>query len=290
MPVTQTILSKRVGLPLCFLGDLTSTPPGVGITSYRVINNAFGQNRIYGDDYPSTMPDEIMRKVRAYNGVSYCPGPAPRVYGVLIGGIMNNTVTTGFPPSPIPGSPFYSDDRGGGTGVIYPRWTGETAYNWDTTGAGYFFTPADWPDTSSTFDFSNGLTGPGGKSIAMSYNTGPQPNDPMFGGDSNYTYQSFVRVFVDAPEPGCWNDGAQLEINLDIWKVDQTLTYLTGTYGAHSFIYGTPAFDQTVTHTITLDSTSCIGSPYHVVDLLIPDSLGYLTYLDDFYITSVTAP
>ena len=291
MPVTETILGKRIGLPLCFLGDLSTTPPGFGSFSYRPINNASGQNREYGLDYPSTTPDEIMQKVRGFNGVLSCPGPAPRLYGALIGGVMSNSVSSGFPPSPIAGSPFYSDDRGLGSSVIYPRWTGETAYAWDTTGAGYFFTPADWPDTSASFDYNNGLSDTtNGKSIAMSYNTGAQPNDPGVGGDSNYTYQSFVRIFVDAPEPGCWNDGAQIVINLDIWKVDLTLTYVAGTYGYHTFTYGTAAFDQTVTHTVTLDSTTCTGSPYQVVDLLIPDTVGYLSYVDDFYITSVTAP
>lgn len=291
MSVTETILRKRIGLPLCFLGDLSSTPPGFGSSSFRPIVDPSGQNFEYGQDYPSTTPDEIMRKVRAYNGVSSCPGPAPKLYGVLIGGVMTNNVSSGFPPSPVSGSPFYSDDRGLGTSVIYPRWTGESIYNWNVSGAGYFFTPADWPDSTSTFDFSNGLTGTtSGKSIAMSYNTGPQPNDPGVGGDSNYTYQSFVRIFVDAPEPGCWNDGAQIAISLDIWKVDLTLAYVSGTYGAHTFTYGTQGFDQTVTHTVTLDSTSCTGSPYQVVDLLIPDTVGYLSFLDDFYVTSVTAP
>lgn len=291
MPVTQTILRKRIGLPFCVLGDLSTTPPGFGSSSFRTIVDPSGQNREYGLDYPSTTPDQIMRKVRGYGGASNCPGPAPKLYGVLIGGVMSNTVTSGFPPSPVSGSPFNSDDRGIINDVVYPRWTGETAYNWDTTGAGYLFTPADWPDTSATFDSSNGLTDPtNGKSYAMSYSTGTQPNDPGVGGDSNYTYQSFVRIFVDAPEPGCWNDGAQIDISLDIWKVDLTLAYVSGTYGAHTFTYGTPGFDQTVTHTVTLDSTSCTGSPYQVVDLLIPDTVGYLSYVDDFYVTSVTAP
>lgn len=291
MPVTETILRKRIGLPLCVLGDLNSTPPGFGSTSYRVIVDPPGNNREYGIDYPSTTPDEIMRKLKGYNGVDSCPGPAPKLYGVLTGGVMSNQVSTGFPPSPIPGSPFYLDDRGSGTSVMFPRWDAETAYAWDTSGAGYLFTPNDWPSTSATFDYNNGLTDTtSGRSIAMSYNTGAQPNDPSFGGDSNYTYQSFVRIFVDAPEPGCWNDGAQIAISLDIWKVDLTLTYVTGTYGAHTFTYGTPGFDQTVTHTVTLDSTTCTGSPYQVVDLLIPDTVGYLSYVDDFYVTSVTAP
>lgn len=291
MPVTETILRKRIGLPFCALGDLSSTPPGFGSTSFRPIVDPSGQNREYGLDYPSTTPDQIMRKARGYNGVNNCPGPISKIYGVLIGGVMSNQVSTGFPPSPIAGSPFTADDRGLGTGVIFPRWTSETAYAWDTSGAGYFFTPDDWPDTSAGFDYNNGLTDPtNGKSIAMSYSTGAQPNDPSFGGDSNYTYQSYVRVFVDSPGAECWNDGAQIVINLDIWKVDLTLAYVVGSYGLHTFTYGTRAFDQTVTHTVTLDATSCTGSPYQVVDLLIPDTVGYLSYVDDFYITSVTAP
>lgn len=292
MPVTETILRKRIGLPFCVLGDLSSTPPGFGSSSFRPIVDASGQNREYGQDYPSTTPEQIMRKVRGYNGVSNCPGPAPKLYGVLTGGVMTNQVSSGFPPSPIAGSPFSADDRGLGTSIIYPRWTGETAYNWDTSGAGYLFTPDDWPDTTSAFDYLNGLTDTtNGKSIAMSYATGFQPNDPSIGGDTAYQYDSYISIYMDATEASCWNDGAQIEINLDIWKVDLTLTYVSGTYGQHTFTYGTRSYDSTLTQTVTLDATNCSGAPYKITDWIIPvGTAGYLTYLDDFYITSVTAP
>lgn len=289
MPVTETILHKRIGLPFCVLGRLDLY--GIGISSYRNDFYPGGYNMVYGASYPSTTPDNIMRKVRAYGGTDFCPGPATRIYSGSRGGIYNGTCVDDN-GDPVGGSPFEINDTNPEPlfyyePALYPRWSSETDYDWQSTATGAGFTPLEWPSASSYFASGFGLAGDLGRSISMSYDSGLVPNDPAAGGgESHYVYAANFGLWADIPSVSCWNDGAELVFNLVIHKVQINLSFVPGTQGYHTFTYGTPALHSTIPTTITISNDGF----QKLEDIPIPVEIGYITYVNDFYVSSVTAP
>jgi hypothetical protein len=288
MPVTETILSKRVGLPFCVLGSYDYSPPGIGL--FRDDFNPPPYNRVYGASYPETSPDNIMRKVRAYNGADQCPGPPTQIFTASYGGIYNGTCVDDE-GNPVGGSPYEIDDiqtdplwKYGNR--LYPRWESEDEYDWQNNAFGQQFTPLDFPSSSSAFSVSFGLGGEG-RSIAMSYDSGIVPNDPAAGGgDSHYVYATNFGIWSNIPSVSCWNDGAELVFNLVVHKIPITLQFIPGTQGAHTFEYGSPSQHSIITKTITISENGF----HRLEEIPIPVEIGHITYVNDFYISSVTAP
>ncbi len=277
----------------CQLGDGTLTGPGYYPGIYERPENTFGTSGSFVgyQDYPSTTPDQICKVIRAEGNP---PSLGSRNGTVLTGpsGYLTTiNVSSGFPPAPIAGSPFTEDTRVpagfGPYSTIYPRWTGETAWDLQTYPATANFTPQGIVP-GDIFLYS----GPALTSVArygVSFDTGVLPNDPAIGGDCSFSQDAEFMVLANATEVCCWNEGAQIELNVDIWQIDFTATYQTGNLGYFDFTTGSASYHSTLTHTVTIDSSWL--TPYNRVHTFaIPKVTGYFTFVNEFYITAVTGP
>jgi hypothetical protein len=242
----------------------------------------------YGS-YPATTPDNIAKLIR---GGFSLPGEYARISTGPCGGLANGTVTAGFPPSPISGSPFSNDTRiGPGAGPyqnIFPRWTGETAWDFNAFPATTTFTAQG---LTTYFEFNPAYPGIGEIArFGVSYDTGTMPNDVADGGDSSYDQEAEFIVFAEANSVCCWNDGAEIELNLDVWQIDFTTTAVAGSPGVFTYTLGTASFHSTLTQTLTIDP-SWVGSAYNQIHTFtIPKVVGHFTFVNDCYVSSVTGP
>jgi hypothetical protein len=66
-------------------------------------------------------------------------------------------------------------------------------------------------------------------------------------------------------------------------------TAVAGSPGVFDYTLGTSSFHSTLTHTVTIDS-SWTGLYNRVHTFAIPKVVGHFTFINDFYISSVTAP
>jgi hypothetical protein len=293
----SVVLNRVDAAAFCLLGDPALTSPYYpGL--YERPNGSYIYSSASFDlfrTYPTTSPSHIVKLIRISGtalGSHYC-----RLVTGSSGGLYNGTVTQGFPPMPISGSPFYQDDRSGGAIIsatdIFPRWVSETPYDLNTFPATANFTPQGIP-TGCQFNYlANGLSG-STASMSVSYDSGVCANDPIFGGDSTYEYQANFSVLVYATDVCCWNKDVQLELNLEIYAQDFSTTYVSGTYGNHDInMSGSPYYHSTLTQTVTIDEhwmDADIGLFHRIHIFDIPKVNGAFTFANDFYISSVTAP
>lgn len=285
----SVILNRHTFGALCTLGDGSlSSPyyPGLFERPSGVAVN--GGNVVGYENYPATTPDNIVKVIRAAD--DSLPGSYVRILTGPSGSINTTSVYAGFPPTPITGSPFSSDTRTSTPYAnLFPRWTGETA--WDLNA---------YPDTTAFTAQGIGSPGllsyvyPGIGSAAqygVSLNSGWLPNDPSLGGDSFYAMEAKFKIFAQSNSVCCWNEGTQIELNLEIWKVDFTATYVPGTVGYHDFTLGTPSYDSTLTQTVTVDPSWESPSFVEIGEFAIsPSSSGYFYFANDFWVSSITAP
>lgn len=288
----SVILDRHTLACLCQLGDGTLTAPYYPGQFVRPNGISASSSSIEGFlDYPSTTPDQICKVIRQYgspptiglNAGTVLTGPAG--YQVTV------NVSAGFPPSPIAGSPFTADERvPSGIGPysnIYPRWTGETAWDFNAFPASANFTPQGLTSVMRFNYAYPGIVDPA--RFGVSYDTGIIPNDPADGGDSHFDQQGEFMVLADATEVCCWNEGTEIELNVDVWQISFTPTAVAGSPGVFDFTLGTPSFHSTLTHTVTIDSSWT--TPYNRVHTFsIPKVTGSFTFVNDFWVSAITAP
>ena len=290
----SVILDRHTLASLCQLGDGTLTGPGYYPGSLlRSPNIGYNAVNVEGYlDYPSTTPDQICKVIRAQGAP---PGLGGRDGTVLTGPSgyqITVNVSYGFPPSPLPGSPFTADTRVpapfGPWSNIYPRWTGEAPWDLQTYPATANFTPQGFSLIALQFNYAYpGLGGP--PRDGVSFDTGIIPNDPADGGDARYEQEAEYMVLANATEVCCWNEGTQIELNVDVWQIDFNTTAVTGSPGVFDFTLGSSSFHSTLTQTVTIDSSW--SNPYNRVHTFtIPKVTGKFTFVNEFYISSVTAP
>jgi len=289
----SVILGRHSMGCICLLGDGTLTGSGVYPGLYaRASNVAVNGDNVEGYlDYPSTTPDQICQVIRAEGNPPSVGGREGRITTGPGGYLTTINVSSGFPPAPITGSPFTEDTRVpagfGPYNTIYPRWTGETAWDLQTYPATAGFTPQGIV-AGDIFLY----TGPAFNSAArygVSFDTGVLPNDPSIGGDCTFSQDGEFMVMADAEEVCCWNEGTQIELNVDVWQIDFTATYQPGNLGRFDITTGSASFHSTLTHTVTIDSSW--EDPYNRVHTFaIPKVTGYFTFVNEFYVTAVTAP
>ncbi len=277
---------------LCQLGDGALTGagvyPGLYIRAGAVAGSGFNTEGYM--DYPSTTPDQITKLIRIGPGTS--SGYFNKVNIGANGYVAVINVSSGFPPTPITGSPFTVDTRGGpGSGYyasIYPRWTGETAWDLQTYPATNGFTPQGL----ATGDIFSYLGSPLSSTCqnAVSFETGILPNDPAIGGDSSFIQDAEFVVEAVTDEVCCWNEGTSIELNVDIWQLDFTATYQAGVLGVFDITVGSTAtYHSTLTQTVTVDSSwATAGNRVHT--FVIPKVTGYFTFVNDFYVSAITYP
>ena len=290
----SVILARHSLASLGQLGDGTLTAPLYYPGQYlRLSNVAVGVgNNVEGYlDYPSTTPDQICKVIRQYGNPPFAGGYDGTVLTGPAGYQVTVNVSAGFPPAPIPGSPFTADERVpapfGPYSTIYPRWTGETAWDFNAYPASANFTPQG---LTTSFRFNYAYPGIGEIArFGVSYDTGIIPNDPADGGDSHFDQDGEFMVLAWATEVCCWNEGTEIELNVDVWQIDFNTTAVAGSPGVFDYTLGTSSFHSTLTHTVTIDSSWT--DPYNRVHTFtIPKVVGHFTFVNDFYISSVTGP
>ena len=289
----SVILGRHTLASLCQLGDGTLTGPGYYPGVYARPGDTFATaGSVVGyQDYPSTTPDQICKVIRAQGSPPSLGGRDGTVLTGPSGYQLTANVSAGFPPSPISGSPFTADTRVpapfGPWSNIYPRWTGETAWDLQTYPATANFTPQG---LTSVMRFNYAYPGLGDTAReGVSYDTGVISNDPADGGTSQFEQEAEYMVLANATEVCCWNEGTQIELNVDVWQIDFNTTAVTGSPGVFDYTLGSSSFHSTLTHTVTIDSSW--EDPYNRVHTFaIPKVTGYFTFVNEFYITAVTAP
>lgn len=275
----------RAGL-LCALGDGTLVAPYYpGLFARGTTGGVNGGNYEAYTDYPSTTPDQIVKVIR---GLYIWPGPTVQVSTSAVRYTANGNVTAGSPPSPISGSPFTYSGPTFGTN-IYPRWSTETAWDLKSFLATESFTTQGIGPFS--FFYPGGI-GPLNAVAygAVSFDTGVLANDVSVGGDSSYDQEAEFDVIGYADEVCCWNEGTEIELNLEVWQIDFTATPQVGNPGYFDITTGTASYYATLTQTVTVDSSWEAAFANVVHTFTIPKVTGHFTFVNDFYVSSVTAP
>jgi len=282
----SVILGRHKFATLCKLGDGSLTTPYYPGGLERSDNQgASTTSNVAFDNYPTTTPDKLVKIIRA-GGYSASIEAIRMVTGPC-GSQTSVEVTSGSPPTPITGSPFTNDSRSAAPySNIFPRWIGETAWDLQTYPATINFTPQG---IYSPGVFSYAIPG-SSAGFNFSFDTGYLPNDPSLGGDSRYYQEAEFKVFITASDVCCWNDGAQLEINIDVWKLDFTATYQVGTIGYHDFTTGSSSYHSTMTQTLTVDPSWKTPGFVLIHTFTLPVVVGHFTFVNEFYLSSVTAP
>lgn len=270
---------------LCALGDgLLIAPYYPGLFIRTTQGGVNGGNYEAYTDYPATTPDPIAKVIRGSNS---WPGPSVQVSTSAVRYTGNGNVSSGFPPSPITGSPFTYSGPVAGTN-IFPRWTSETAWDLNAFPASDSFTAQGITAGGIFFPSGSSPLSSGPASPAVSFETGVLPNDLSVGGDSSYDQQAEFDVIGDATEVCCWNEGTEIELTLVIYKIDFTATAQVGNAGYFDITTGTASSHTTLTQTVTIDPS---WGPGHVVHTFtIPKVAGHFTFVNDFYVSAITAP
>ena len=284
----SVILGRHTFGLFCTLGDGTLAAPLYYPGLFERDSGVFysASNAIGYGLYPTTTPDNIAQLIRAGQSL---PGEYSRMLTGPCGHLGNATVTAGFPAAPIAGSPFSVDTR---VNVpwsnIFPRWTGETAWDFNAYPASETFTPQG---LTSPMQFNYAYPGIGDlASYGVSFDTGSMPNDVADGGNSSFDQEAEFKVLVEANAVCCWNDGAEIEVNLDVWQIDFSATAVTGSPGVFTYTLGSPSFHSTLTQTLTIDPSWESGTFIPIHTFTIPKVVGHFTFVNDFYVSSITAP
>ena len=235
-------------------------------------------------DYPTTTPDNICKILR--NG-----SHGNNLSVSNQGSTGNGSVTAGFPPAPVTGSPFTYASPRGNRGDIYPRWTGETAWDLKAFAATAAFTPQGIAPTDFFFPYGNAPFNSAAND-GFSYDTGVMPNDISDGGDTSYDQEADWEVLVYSDKVCCWNDGTQIDLNLDVWKLDFTATAIAGSPGYFSVTTGSASHHTTMTHTATVDPSweNPVTGFLSVHTFKLPKVSGHFTFVNDFWVSAITAP
>jgi hypothetical protein len=247
-------------------------------------------------NYPATTPDNICRIIRK-PPLSSLGGFYGRIKTGPSGFTGTATASIGFPPVADPASPINFNEvvppPFGPYTEIWPRWEGETSWDFSQFPATVAFTPQGIPAGSSIFNFQPGAMLINTASFGVSFDTGVLNNDAAFGGSCTFEQEAVFMVLAESPSGVCcWNDGMTFELNLDVWQIDFTATARTTTPYLFDITLGSQSFHSTLTHTVTVDSSWADPlNPYNRVhDFTIPKVTGKFTFVNDFYISSVTAP
>ena len=278
MPGNQTIFSKRYGSPLCALGSFKDSGNGM---SYRNDTEIGFGSKTYFPSYPLTTPDNIVYKTKCQHLDFVTAG--------CFRGI--STVTCSNSLGPLPSSPYIINDTEDAPyqfQEFYPRWVAETAYDWNNdANPPYYGVPSQWPSSSCFFGFPSGLTDLTYRSTNLSYDTGSVPNSSESGGSSHYIYTTNFSINTNIIDLACFNDGAEITINVVIKKSTLSLTPVEGSsIGFHTFTYGPDQDHITIARTITINQTG----ENRVESFQVPTVEGCVTWVNDYYITSVVAP
>ena len=287
----SVILNRHTFGVFCELGNPNLTDPyypGAGQRPHKVYGEP---GSVIGyDNYPATTPDNIVKLIRTeFSGIPDASQRGEYTYleAVVGGATFNGNVTAGFPPAAISGSPFNSYKSPAGAG-IFPRWVNETAWDLKAFPGTYAFTPQGLTPAQYIYWGVSGVADQAGGGV--SFDTGVLSNDPSDGGETTYTADAQFNVQAVSTSVCCWNEGAEIELNLEVWMIDYIPTAVAGLPGFFTYELGTPSYYATLTYTVVTDPSWATSPGLVVHTFTIPKVVGHFTFVNDFYVSSVTAP
>lgn len=217
-----------------------------------------------------------------------------------------NPASPDFDPVPNPNGTigtYFEVFAGGGTGNLFPRWHTDAPYDMTQASSYDFWESANYfPKKNHVYTISpTFLSLPAGCSALLTVNN---LQSAVYNQDTNtYEYYNFTQQTFDYLQIGsvvipnlweicCWNDGTVIQGTVGFSSIDVTTVALENpsTPG-----YGFGGMEATTGSTITqLASTSnftvTINSAYTPVIINVPSEAGKITFISDFFITSVVAP
>jgi hypothetical protein len=264
-------------------------------------------------DYPTTTPDNIVVMQSTNSGAidgDYYFGS--RVYLKHKKSHMNSvypaeTVDSMYPPLHPNGEPFeYSEDVTSLWGAyLYPRWSGESPYDWWNTTVATPFWPYFSGYNPQSQDYIYDTIGGSrcytfkkseqynGLSTVLNLGTSEYEQVQYNPQNSSFNFTSSLALMVDS-RLCCFNDGAVISGIISFKKASFTLTPTSGGefgyYSGFNITWGSVSEHSQIEWSVTLNSTSCINAPKEMQEISIPQEDGCAVFIDDFYITSVTRP
>lgn len=178
----------------------------------------------------------------------------------------------------------------GSVGQRYPRWTTDDPYDFSAAGTG----PTSFPPLSGTLIGSTDFFGSANWSFEFSIPspevdvenacTGLIENYPMAQPFLKIEANAKIKIMQEVHRYCCWNTGTVLKGKVGLKSVDGTATALPIDEGLSIALGASYADAGTVDWEITIEDG------FVVPEIIIPRTLGKITFVNDFWITEVTPP
>jgi hypothetical protein len=178
----------------------------------------------------------------------------------------------------------------GSVGQRYPRWTTDDPYDFSAAGTG----PTSFPPLGGTLIGSTDFFGSANWSFEFSIPspevdvlndcTGLIENYPMAQPFLKIEANAKIKIMQEVDRYCCWNTGTVLKGKVGLKSVDGTATALSLDEGLSIALGASYADAGTVDWEITIEDG------FVVPEIIIPRTLGKITFVNDFWITEVTPP
>ena len=233
----------------------------------------------------------------------------------------NNIVSTYNPGPPLyPGGPSYqpAPDPNGDTGnytgstaigslarTPFPRWYDATPYDMANPSSYDYWQSGFFPLKNHEYTlnpFGGNLTVVCSADLTVNnldskvYNEESEDYEyyPFAQGTFNYKQTAKVNVIRETSisnEICCWNDGTVIEGGISYSSIDVTTAPLGSIFDSGHGFYGmTATTGETITEEGSISFSVTISSTFSPPEIEIPTVAGKITFITDFWITSVTAP
>lgn len=198
----------------------------------------------------------------------------------------------------------FSNTQGGGIAgpLVFPRWHTDAAYNM-AGGSSYDFWRAAGYFPLKSHDYIVTPAGGGIPSCCSASLTVTNLQSKVLNLDTDlYEYYDFQQATFDYTQTGkliipldwevcCWNNGTVITGMVAFSSLDVTTEPLGDNFDPNYGFQGmTATTGTTVTAAGTAGFTVTINSGYSPVEITVPTVAGSISFISDFWITSVVAP
>lgn len=216
-----------------------------------------------------------------------------------------NPASPAFDPVPNPNGTvgnFSGTYSGGGGGGLFPRWHTDTPYDMSKSAsydywrnAGYFpFKSHDYIVTPTGGSLPSCCSADLTVTNLMSEvtNTHTSSKEYYYFDQASFDYTQTGKLVIPVDwEVCCWNDGTVINGTASFSSIDVTTVALgNSTPPGFGFTGMTATTGTTITAASSVNFTVTISSGYTPVVISVPVVSGKITFITDFWITSVVAP
>lgn len=265
----------------------------------------------YQDWYPE-YPDECVSKIHQGTAVTV-NYVRPDGGTAAIESTYPTNIVYSYDPSPPVSDPVpdpngtvgsYSGTQAGSVSgiLVFPRWHTDTPYDMaDASSYDFWRTQGYFPLKSH--DYTITPTGGGIPSCCSADLTVTNLQSQVLNLDTSLNeYYDFTQTTFDYTQTGkliipldwevcCWNDGTVINGTVAFSSLDVTTVALGGLFTpGYGFTGMTATTGTTVTAAGTANFTVTINSGYTPVEIEVPTVSGSISFISDFWITSVVAP